>query len=253
MQYQKLIDEFVAMTQKIIGEQLTGIYLHGSMAMGCFHAEKSDIDILIVVNDSVTAQQKTDFMRQVVKLNEQAPAKGLEVSIVKHCYCRPFVYPTPFELHFSPAHLQWFHENPDDYIQKMNGVDKDLAAHFTIINNYGIVLSGEAIADVFDTVPKKDYMDSIWFDIENAEEDILKDPVYIILNLCRVMAFAKDGLCLSKAKGGEWGLAHLSEKYHALIRQALDCYQSNQNMQPDKFTAEEFAREILAECNRPVE
>jgi hypothetical protein len=38
-----------------------------------------------------------EFMKQVVKLNEQASAKGLEISIVKREYCKPFVYPTPFD------------------------------------------------------------------------------------------------------------------------------------------------------------
>lgn len=54
-------------------------------------------------------------------------------------FCNPFVYPTPFGLHFSAAHLKWFQENPDDYVKKMNGTDKDLAAHFTIINHCGVV------------------------------------------------------------------------------------------------------------------
>lgn len=246
MQYQKVINDFTAMAKETIGKQLTGIYLHGSMAMGCFHAEKSDIDIIVVTGEDITAQQKTDFMRQVVTLNGHAPAKGLELSIVKRCYCKPFVYPTPFELHFSPAHLKWFQENPDDYIQKMNGVDKDLAAHFTVINNYGIVLYGEAVPDVFGEVPAADYADSIWSDIKGAKEDILKDPVYIILNLCRAMAFFRNGLCLSKAKGGEWGLTHMPEKYHALIRQALSCYQSGRNMQPDETLAVQFAEEMLS-------
>ena len=119
-------------------------------------------------------------------------------------YCRNFLYPTPFELHFSNAHLQWFIDDPTAYIHKMNGTDKDLAAHFTIIKKYGVVLYGEEINDVFADVPEKDYVDSIWHDVEGAGEDILEEPVYVILNLCRVAAFLKNGLILSKKQGGEW-------------------------------------------------
>lgn len=245
MLYQNVIDEFTTMSKEIIGDKLTGIYLHGSMAMDCFNPEKSDIDLLIVIENDITDVQKMEFMKQVVKLNEQAPAKGLEISVVKREYCKPFVYPTPFELHFSPTHLQWFRDNPENYVENMRGEDKDLAAHFTIINRYGIVLYGEQIENVFGEVSKKDYMESIWFDVEGAREVIADEPMYMTLNLCRVLAFLKEDLCLSKQQGGEWGIAKISERYHPLILQALNCYQTNQIMQVDLELAGQFADEVL--------
>lgn len=245
MFYQNVIDEFTAMSKEIIGNKLTGIYLHGSMAMDCFNPEKSDIDLLIVIENDITDLQKMEFMKQIVKLNEKAPAKGLEISIVKREYCKPFVYPTPFELHFSPMHLQWFRENPKNYVENMKGEDKDLAAHFTIINRYGIVLYGEHIENVFGAVSKKDYIDSIWSDVKGAREDIADEPMYTTLNLCRVLAFLKEDLCLSKQQGGEWGIAHIPERYHSLILQVLDCYKTNQVMQVDMELAGEFADEML--------
>jgi len=178
MPYQNLINEFVNITKEIIGSHLTGIYLHGSLAMGCFHPKKSDIDFIVVIEDNISDEQKMRFMEHVVRLNYQAPPKGLEVSIVKREYCNPFVYPTPYELHFSPAHLQLFRNNPQDYIANMKGVDIDLAAHFSIINHYGIVLCGEETDTVFADVPAQDYIDSICADIENAEEDIIRQPIY---------------------------------------------------------------------------
>ncbi len=244
--YQTLIDEFTAMSRGIIGEKLTGIYLHGSMAMNCFNSEKSDIDLLIVIEDGIRNVQKIEFLKQVVKLNEKGPAKGLEISIVKREFCKPFVYPTPFELHFSPMYLQWIKDNPENYVESMKGMDKDLAAHFTVINKYGIVLYGEMIEHVFEEVPKKDYIDSIWCDVKGASEEITKEPIYMILNLCRVLAFIKDNLYLSKQSAGEWGVSHLPRKYHFLISRALDCYKSNQLMREDMELARQFANEMLA-------
>lgn len=245
MFYQKLISEFTVMSKVIMGSNLTGIYLHGSMAMKCFNPEKSDIDLLIVIENDITNEQKMEFMKQVVLLNEQAPVKGLELSIVKRNYCKPFVYPTPFELHFSPMHLTWFRDSPENYVETMKGIDKDLAAHFTIINRYGIVLYGEKIENVFGEVMKKDYIDSLWYDVEHARDNIADDPMYMTLNLCRVMAFLKEDLCLSKQQGGEWGLVHMPEEYHSLIRQALNCYRTKQIMQADPVLAERFACDML--------
>lgn len=241
----ELLDDFVKVNKKIFGDKLTGIYLHGSMAMGCFNPKQSDIDLIIVVESEISDAQKMEFMNRIIELNKQASKKGLELSIVKREVCKPFIYPTPYELHFSPVHLEWFERDLGDYIKNMNGTDKDLAAHFTIINNYGIVLYGKKIQEVFGIVPKKDYIDSLWFDVENAKTDIVSAPVYIILNLCRVLAFVKEEKCLSKKQGGEWGLVNLPKEYSMLILQALEAYDSVGVMQVDIEIAKKFADEML--------
>ncbi len=245
MLYQNILDEIVDKSKMIFKEDLTGIYLHGSLAMGCFNPSKSDIDLIIVIKNDITDIQKLQFMNHVVELNKIAPGKGIELSIVKKEYCTNFLYPTPFELHFSNAHLQWFVDNPEDYIHKMSGTDKDLAAHFKIIKKYGVVLQGEEINDVFADVPRKEYIDSIWFDVEGAKEDILKEPVYMILNLCRVAAFLKNDLILSKKQGGEWALQNLPAQYHALISEALQSYMLGNEMDLDNLETQRFADYML--------
>lgn len=245
MLYQNVLDKIVDKSKQIFGEELAGVYLHGSMAMGCFQPDKSDIDLIIVIEDDITDEQKLKFMSGIVELNKLAPSKGIELSIVKKAYCKEFVYPTPFELHFSKMHLQWFVDSPEDYISKMKGTDKDLAAHFTIIKKCGIVLFGREINEVFGDVPRENYLDSIWCDIEGAREDILEDPVYMILNLCRVAAFLNDNLIASKKQGGDWALKNLASRYHSLISDALQSYAEGNDMQVSKEEAQEFADYML--------
>ena len=245
--YANLLRRFTEMSRKILGDNLVGVYLHGSAAMGCFHPKKSDLDLILVVETEIPDSAKMEFMKQVIKFNEEAPAKGLELSIVKKEVCKPFVYPTPYELHFSISHLKWFQEKPEEYIEKMKGTDQDLAAHFTIINHYGITLYGEKREDVFGEVPKSDYIDSIWFDVENAREDILEDPMYMTLNLCRVLAYLKEGRVLSKKAGGEWGLNSLPEGYRLLPQKALQCYESEEEMKVDAEDAQIFVDYMITE------
>ena len=240
-----LINEFVNRSKDILKENLVGIYLHGSSVMGCFNPEKSDIDLIIVVDDKMSDITKKAYMDMVVKLNSYAPAKGIEMSIVRKEVCDPFVYPTLFELHFSAMHLKWYEDNPEDYILKMNGTDKDLAAHFTIIRKRGKCLLGLPIEDVFAVVPKADYMDSIWNDIVEAPEEITENTMYLTLNLARVLAFAKDGLVLSKKEGGDWGLKNVPEEYHSLIEDALSEYGSSVVPQYDMELAVEYAEYMI--------
>ena len=242
---EKVINEFVKKSQEILEDNLTGIYLHGSAVMGCYNSKKSDLDLIVVVNEPMQDDVKRRFMDMVVEVNEAGPAKGIEMSIVTKNVCKPFVYPTPFELHFSVAHTGWYKDNPEDYIEKMKGTDKDLAAHFTIIGKRGKCLCGLPIEDIFAPVPKADYMDSIWEDIAEAKEDIVDNTMYITLNLARVLAYKKEGLVLSKKEGGEWALNNVPEEYHDLIKAAMVEYADAETVSYDYDIAKQYAEYML--------
>ena len=246
----ELLDAFILNSKNILYDNLTGIYLHGSLAMGCYNEKKSDIDLLVVVKNDVSRETKRRYMDMVVALNNKAPSKGIELSIVKEAVCKPFVYPTPFELHFSVAHLNWYLSNPEDYIEKMNGTDKDLAAHFTIIYHRGKTLYGKEIKSVFSEVSSEAYMDSIWLDVKNAKEEIIDNTMYMILNLCRVLAYKKASLILSKQEGGEWALHSLSDpQYKKIVLSALEEYKTGNTMSITQASAIRFAEYMLKHIN----
>ena len=245
--YQELLDRFVKMSRETLGENLVGVYLHGSLAMGCFNPAKSDLDLLLVVEETIADDTKIRFMEQVVELNKEAPAKGIEMSIVKRIVCKPLAYPTPYELHFSIAHLERFYQSAQGYVDRFHGTDKDLAAHAAIINRYGMVLYGAPVEEVFGEVPKEIYADSIWYDVGSAEEEITENPVYLTLNLCRALAYLEADLVLSKEAGGTWALETeaVPERYHSCIRDALNCYKTDKVMQQDSTVLVSFAAHMV--------
>lgn len=98
MYYQSVIDQFTVKCKEVFSSLLTGVYW--SIAMDCFNPEKSDIDLLIIVENNITNAQKITFMEHAVELNEQGPIMGLEFSIVKRKYCNPFVYQRPLNSIF---------------------------------------------------------------------------------------------------------------------------------------------------------
>lgn len=106
-----------------MGGNLVGVYLHGSAAMGCFHPARSDLDYLVVLRDEPADPVKRRFLDRVVELHRAGPAKGIEMSAVTEPVCRHFVYPTPFVLHFSAAHLEAYQADPADYLLRMRGAD----------------------------------------------------------------------------------------------------------------------------------
>lgn len=245
MDERKLLDEIARAYQQILGEKLTGIYVHGSIAFGCFRWEKSDIDFLAVVEKPLTQMEKVALIRVLLQLDPSAPPKGFEMSVVLRSACMPFADPTPFELHYSNAHRANYQHDLSGTCQAMQGVDPDLAAHMMVINKVGRAFCGLPVKDVFAPVPRESYLRSIWYDIEGAPEDITRDPVYYVLNLCRVLACVEEGQVLSKEQGGQWGMEHLCE-YHGLIASALRAYRSEAAFEASDTDLSNFAEKLLA-------
>ncbi len=228
MNHLAVLEKISPRYQAILGKNLIGIYVHGSIAFGCFNAKKSDIDFLVVLEKDAHLEQKISLIQTLLDLKDEAPKKGFEMSVVLKKDCQNFSYPTPYTLHFSNDHLDKCTNQIASYCKEMNGTDKDLAAHFTVIKSVGLCLYGEAISSVFQDVPKSAYLDSIKCDVEHAKIDIFDNPVYVILNLCRVLGFLKEGKILSKEQGGEWGLEKIDKAHYRLIKQALFCYQTDE-------------------------
>ena len=250
-QTDELINEYVEQTKAILRDDLSGVYLHGSAVMGCFNPQKSDLDFIIVVKEPLSDSVKRTYMDMVTACSAAGPAKGIEMSVVLRDVCKPFVYPTPYELHFSVGHLQWYEDDPDGYIREMNGTDKDLAAHFTIINKKGRCLVGAPIGEVFGEVPACDYWDSIWFDVEGAAEEIEEYTMYLTLNLARVLAYRREGLVLSKKEGGEWAIRCLPAEFRRLIEDALREYTECAEVVYDKALARRYAEYVIEQLKRP--
>lgn len=236
----------------ILKEKLVGIYVHGSIAFECFNWEKSDIDFLVVINERLNQKEKEALITQILNLDEYCPTKGIEMSVVLDKVCKPFVYPTPYELHYSNSYREEYKTNLSGVCEQLNGVDKDLAAHITVINQVGITLYGKEIEEVFVPVSKEFYVDGILYDVENVKEEITENPVYYILNLCRVLAYLQNGLILSKKQGGEWGIENLSNKYTKLVKIAMDCYAGITDFEDDDLL-QDFALYMLEQikdrCN----
>ena len=153
------------------------------------------------------------------------------MSVVTEDVCRNFVYPTPYELHFSNAHLEAYRNDTEGYCRKLCGEDPDLAGHFSVTKAKGIAWHGKPIDEVFGDVPRDALMASIRNDIMDAQgEGMMENPVYFVLNLCRVIACQEKNLLLSKAEGGKWGIENLPDEYRETICSALNSYRSGSEM-----------------------
>jgi streptomycin 3"-adenylyltransferase len=70
-----------------------------------------------------------------------------------------------------------------------------------------------------------------------------------VLNLCRALAYLREGAVLSKCQGGEWGLKNLPNAHQGVIQAALNAYQSGRDMFYDREQAEDFCYDAMEELN----
>ena len=231
-----------------LGDNLVGVYLHGSAAMGGFNPRKSDIDYLVVVNERLSAGQKQRIGTGLVALAKDAPAKGIEMHIVTLAALKKFTYPTPFELHYSQMwHDQFANHQVDFATQKYDG---DLAAHLAVTRSRGIWLYGEPIEAVIPEIPPQFYRAAIVSDVEDAGEQIVGSPSYYILNLCRVLVYLLRGEVASKIEAGNQGAQLVAPRYRQLVKDALDEYQENARPVWDRDDLKQFAHYMLGEIDR---
>ncbi|WP_034850100.1 aminoglycoside adenylyltransferase domain-containing protein [Clostridium hydrogeniformans] len=243
---ENILKEFKNKYCNILRENLVGIYLHGSLAMGCFNYYTSDIDILVVVNKDMELEIKRKLINVILELSKDGPEKGFEVSVILYKHSKNFIYPTPFLLHYSKEY-NYRYLSDSEFICG-NSVDKDLAAHMVITRKRGICLVGKPIEEVFQEVPKEYYIDSIIGDIEGARESIVENPIYNILNLCRVLYYLKEEAICSKKEGGQWAYSNMNKRYKEIVKSAMELYENKDKK--IEFSSEElvdFADFILRE------
>lgn len=233
----------------ILQDNLVGIYLHGSLAAGCFQWERSDIDFLVVAREKLTLESKMALAECLFALREEAPPAGFEMSVILEKYCRTAPYPIPFEIHFSNAHLAAYAADPRGFCEKMHGEDPDLTTHILSLRAFGATLVGPSIMRTFDPVKKEDAMRAILRDVNDAREHLLERPCYFVLTLCRALAYQREDLVLNKRDGGEWALQNLDQEHQRVIQAALNAYQAGRDMSFDAGLAENFCFDALEELN----
>lgn len=220
------VQAFCEQVQDILRDELVAIYLHGSLAMGCFNPDRSDLDLLVVVQHQLPVETQLQVMEALLKLSN-APCP-IETSFLVGQELHPFQHPLPYYLHYSESWRQkisdelangsWRHWN------EVQRYDSDLSAHLTIIHHRGITLYGPAAADTLPQVPAECYIKSIVGDYVDARDTSGQNPVYFVLNACRVHAYLSEQQVLSKDEGGVYGLKTLPTEFHGLINQALEIY-----------------------------
>lgn len=229
----KQIEAVKNVWEKALGDDLIGIYIHGSLALTCFVEATSDIDILVVVKRHIKRNERLMIAEAIIKL-DQKPCP-LEMSAIRIDDLSNKVFPVICQFHYSDYWTTSYQQvlNKDvesNYILDHDFEDSDIASYIEVINQCGITLCGQEITSVFPKIDKKIFWDSISADVDDFEFDNY-NPRYFasnILILGRILSFKVEKKVLSKYESSLWLLSYLPTEYHYIIENAIRVWFQNE-------------------------
>ena len=191
------LDALVERTSAALGDDLVGIYLHGSAAMDAFVPTRSDVDVLVVTTARPSSAAASAVTEAAFATDPPCPGVGLELSVITAASARTPADAPVFELHVGTQ---------DGAI--VDGAtrdgDPDLVAHVAMTLARGRALFGPPPAEVFAPVERPRLLRSLADDLAWASDRGLAG--YAVLNACRALRYADEGVLCSKLEGGKWAI-----------------------------------------------
>lgn len=224
----------------VVAGNLVGVYVHGSLALGGFDPRRSDVDVLVVVENELPLAQRTALAGALSEAALPCPARGLELSVVtKESALHP-CWPAPrFELHVTTA-------PEDSKVVDGHGRpgDPDLVLHYAVCRAAGLLVGdGSPPQEVFSRVPRRIVLERLVDELAWAVAHASSE--YTVLNACRAWRYARKDDLVSKVDGGRWALEQsLRPSYTSLVSAALDLQTASSGPALRVDEVEEFTRYV---------
>jgi len=208
--------------EEIFGDELLGVYLHGSVALGCY-GPHSDVDVLVAIARPSTPDEQRrlgELCAGVSRASWDDSHCLLELDVVVPS--RLWRYPPPVEFHYGESLREAFARGETRPWREDTWTD--LACALAIAHTSGVVLAGKPVADVLPPVPLEDYRAAIRVDRQWCFDHLDTHRLHVVLSLPRVWAGLETTEVHSKASAAEWALPRLPEELRPVLRHALAVY-----------------------------
>jgi streptomycin 3"-adenylyltransferase len=207
--------EVTAELDTVLGGALAGAYLHGSAVLGGWTAERSDVDILFVAADDLSAAAAARASHALIRAADGCPGHGgLESSVVTAGAAARPGPPWPFVLHVGIRDGRQVL-----YSGQESAGDADLLMHYAVCRAAGLTLTGPPPQDAIGVVDRPVILrylaDELAWGLANAPSS------YAVLNACRGLVYLRHGKLVGKVAGGRAALEDRSGPAD-VVRQALE-------------------------------
>ncbi len=213
------LDLLLSNMQAVLEDRLVGLYLGGSLALGDFDPQRSDIDFVAVTADELPPETVAALEKMHTRLWDTGSkwARKLDGSYVPQQVLRRW---TP-----DQAPCPFVEEDGFEITKQGSAV---IQRH--IIREHGVVVAGPDPRALIDPVDADGLRSAMRDMLEKWWQPLLDDPDWLrasqnqpfaILTMCRTLYILEHGVVASKPVAAQWGQQAMSEQWTALIEWAL--------------------------------
>lgn len=207
--------------QAILAGQFAGMYLYGSLALGDFDPQKSDIDFLIATAGEISPGQlqQLQAMHLQIASGSSRWAMELEGSYI----------PLKALRRWDPADARHPHIDRGGGNLQIEQHDSDWVIQRYSLREYGIVIEGPDIKTLIDPISPDDLRQAVldlmwWWELQTQDTHRVETSAYqayAVLSMCRILYTLQNGAILSKPQAARWAQRSLEPRWHPLIERAL--------------------------------
>ena len=198
------ISDYVAQVSNLLGDNLVGVYLFGSLTYGDFNPKSSDIDLIALVDNPLAINEiekieklHKDLEQQHSKWKNRVESSYTPISILGQI--TPPNAPRPYY-----GEGKMWHEA--DY-------GNEWIINLYLLKKHGITLFGTDLHQLIDAVDIVEVQKACIRDLFKEWEPKLREPdwlnnshyqSYLILNLCRILYAVLNADLRSKKVSSQW-------------------------------------------------
>lgn len=218
----RLVGRLEERMRAILGGNLVGLYLDGSLARGGFD-QASDIDFVAVTEGALSEEH---FLA-LQAMHEQVAEGGDRLARDIEGY-----YVTPEALHGAATSDQCFPRLERGAGERLKWVTlgEDWIVHRYILREYGITLLGPPAREWIPPVPAAALRALAGQMLVEWDEYLQGEPTalahsgaqsYAVLTFCRILCTLQTGDIVPKSEAARWAQATLDARWQPLIKQAV--------------------------------
>lgn len=250
MELQQLLHTYVQMISCELGDLVHGIYIYGSVALGHFNSEKSDIDFMTFLKRDISEDELKTIKGIHEKLNTSSPyADRLEGEYINVSDIQ--------NRNFSK-------EYPYFAFGKYHGVVGIKSFSLFQVKEKGLKIYGEDFNTIIDEISWNDIKNDLGKRLNEYWVKKGKNPLLlmfdgwislVVLTLCRIYYVLERETVASKMESAEFIMQNIDEKYLMLIREALRIQYNTSKISlfktktDRKKAARQFVNYIVTTCN----
>jgi hypothetical protein len=220
----------------ILGAQLAGMYLVGSLALGDFDPRESDLDLILVTAGALSDETSAALRDLHQRFDHSASAWAARVDAV-YIPQEALREPSPTAARYPTLH--WPEPLTLQQLETGWPIQRDT------LREHGIVVSGPDPRSLLDPVPPDELRRASAAKVAEWRARAHGDPgwvaqlrarrehTYVVVTLCRLLYTLDTGSVASKPVAARWAARTLASRWSELIGRAITEPRANAAVVPE--------------------